>query len=147
MSTLGDTVNIQESGGKLLTAIYVVLRSMRLYPVENVQVQQAIDDLHAQMVTLLESEGVFDLHLSGDFFFLNEARLRLDLRKERYSTLLNYLTVIDPDDHGHQTEETRVKGRININTAPAFVLEQYRVVQNNSLVSSNLRRPNVSLGA
>ena len=92
MTSLGDAVNIQESGGKLLTAIYVVLRSMRLYPAENVQVQQAIDDLHAQMVTLLESEGAFDLHISGDFFFLNEARLRLDL--SNFSTFGNLASVL-----------------------------------------------------
>ena len=92
MTSIGETVNIQESGGKLLTAIYVVLRSMRLYPAENVQVQQAIDDLHAQMVTLLESEGAFDLHISGDFFFLNEARLRLDL--SNFSTFGNLASVL-----------------------------------------------------
>ncbi len=92
MSTLDDTVNIQEVGGKLLTAINVVLRSMRLYPVENVQVQQAIDDLHAQMVTLLESEGAFDLSISGDFFFLNETRLRLDL--SNFSTFGNLASVL-----------------------------------------------------
>ena len=92
MTSIGETVNIQESGGKLLTAIYVVLRSMRLYPAENVQVQQAIDDLHAQMVTLLESEGAFDLNISGDFFFLNEARLRLDL--SNFSTFGNLASVL-----------------------------------------------------
>ena len=92
MSTLDDTVNIQEVGGKLLTAINVVLRSMRLYPVENVQVQQAIDDLHAQMVTFLEGEGAFDLSISGDFFFLNETRLRLDL--SNFSTFGNLASVL-----------------------------------------------------
>ena len=92
MSSLHDTVNIQEMGGKLLTAIYVVLRSMRLYPLENVQVQQAIDDLHAQMVTFLDSEGVFELNISGDFFFLNEARLRLDL--SNFSTFGNLASVL-----------------------------------------------------
>ena len=92
MSSLHDTVNIQEMGGKLLTAIYVVLRSMRLYPLENVQVQQAIDDLHAQMVTFLDSEGAFELNISGDFFFLNEARLRLDL--SNFSTFGNLASVL-----------------------------------------------------
>ena len=92
MSSLHDTVNIREMGGKLLTAIYVVLRSMRLYPLENVQVQQAIDDLHAQMVTFLDSEGAFELNISGDFFFLNEARLRLDL--SNFSTFGNLASVL-----------------------------------------------------
>ena len=72
MSSPEDSGNLQEVGGKLLTAFYVVLRSMRLYPVENVQVQQAINDLQAQMITFLEAEGTFELHNSGDFFFLNQ---------------------------------------------------------------------------
>ena len=92
MSSPHDTVNIQDMGGKLLTAIYVVLRSMRLYPLKNVQVQQAIDDLHAQMVTFLDSEGAFELNMSGDFFFLNEARLRLDL--SNFSTFGNLASVL-----------------------------------------------------
>jgi hypothetical protein len=34
------------------------------------------------------------------------------------------LTVLAPESFGHAATETRVKGRININTAPAFVLER-----------------------
>jgi hypothetical protein len=41
-----------------------------------------------------------------------------------YSGLFNYLTVIDPAEHGWPAEETRVMGRVNINTAPSFVLAQ-----------------------
>lgn len=55
---------------------------------------------------------------------ITEAALRLDLRKPLYSRLMNYLTVIDPADHGNPPSETKIKGRININTAPSFVLEQ-----------------------
>ena len=107
MSTIQDTVNIQEVGGKLLTAIYVVLRSMRLYPVANVQVQQAIDDLQAQMVALLDSEGAFDLHISGDFFFLNEARLRLDL--SNFSTFGNLASVLTSHGIGEVAVATGVE--------------------------------------
>ena len=107
MSTIQDTVNIQEVGGKLLTAIYVVLRSMRLYPVANVQVQQAIDDLQAQMVALLDSEGAFDLHISGDFFFLNEARLRLDL--SNFSTFGNLASVLTSHGIGEVVVATGVE--------------------------------------
>ena len=92
MSSHEDTGNVQELGGRLLTAVYVVLRSMRLYPIENEQVQQAIDDLHAQMARLHASEGAFDLHISGDFFFLNEVRLRLDL--SNFSTFGNLASVL-----------------------------------------------------
>lgn len=53
-----------------------------------------------------------------------EANLRLDFKNVLFARLLNYLTVIDPADHGRDPNETRIKGRINVNTAPPFVLEQ-----------------------
>ena len=92
MSSLDDTSQVQDLGGKLLTGIHVVLRSMRLYPLENVQVQQSIDDLQARMVAFLEGEGAFELHIAGDFFFLNEMRLRLDL--SNFSTFGNLASVL-----------------------------------------------------
>jgi len=92
VSVLDDTGLVQDLGGKLLTGIHVVLRSMRLYPVENEQVQQAIDDLHTQMNTFLDGEGAFELHIAGDFFFLNEMRLRLDL--SNFSTFGNLASVL-----------------------------------------------------
>ncbi len=49
----------------------------------------------------------------------------VDLRNPIYRRLFNYLTVIDPSQHpGLGADETRIMGRININTAPAFVLAQ-----------------------
>jgi len=50
----------------------------------------------------------------------------IDLRQPIYQKLFNYLTVIDPVSHNSnlQPSEMRVKGRININTAPIFVLAQ-----------------------
>ena len=49
----------------------------------------------------------------------------VDLRNPIYRKLFNYLTVIDPAQHpGLAASETRIMGRININTAPAFVLAQ-----------------------
>ncbi len=67
MSSLDDSGEVQDVGGKLLTGIHVIIRSMRLYPVENAQVQQSIDDLQERMVAFLEREGAFELHIAGDF--------------------------------------------------------------------------------
>jgi hypothetical protein len=54
-----------------------------------------------------------------------EADVLLDLANPRYSRLFNYLTVIDPARYPWlDAGETRIMGRININTAPAFVLAQ-----------------------
>ncbi|MEN6577076.1 MAG: hypothetical protein ABFD90_12090 [Phycisphaerales bacterium] len=47
----------------------------------------------------------------------------LDLADPNYARLFNYLTVIDPA-RWRGADETRVAGRININTAPAMVLGQ-----------------------
>jgi hypothetical protein len=58
----------------------------------------------------------------------------LNLRNANYQRLFNYLTVMDPAEHivvdpnqpvdPSKPAETRVMGRININTAPWFVLAQ-----------------------
>jgi hypothetical protein len=49
----------------------------------------------------------------------------IDLANPLYSRLFNYLTVVDPARYPWLNRmETRVMGRININTAPAFVLAQ-----------------------
>ena len=53
-----------------------------------------------------------------------EETVRLDLRNPIFAGIFQYLTVIDPANYGHPQQETRIKGRININTAPSFVLAQ-----------------------
>jgi hypothetical protein len=53
-----------------------------------------------------------------------EADVRIDPAQMVYANLFNYLTVFDPNMHGRGPEETRIKGRININTAPWFVIAQ-----------------------
>ncbi len=53
-----------------------------------------------------------------------EEVIRLDLRNPAFANIFQYLTVIDPASHGRGAYETRIKGRININTAPWFVMAQ-----------------------
>ena len=48
----------------------------------------------------------------------------VDLQNPAYRRLFNYLTVIDPSRHGTVAGETRILGRINVNTAPVFVIAQ-----------------------
>ncbi len=54
----------------------------------------------------------------------DEEFVRLDLRNPVAAAVFQYLTVIDPTDHGHTQNETRIKGRINVNTAPWYVTAQ-----------------------
>ena len=53
-----------------------------------------------------------------------EPDVRLNLADPNFQQIFKYLTVIDPHNHISDANETRIKGRININTAPAFVLAQ-----------------------
>jgi HD-GYP domain-containing protein (c-di-GMP phosphodiesterase class II) len=72
-------LNYQELGRKLLTAVFGALGALRLYPVENETVQQALTELHDLVHGIVEIEGSAEVRVVGDFFFLNETRLRLDL--------------------------------------------------------------------
>jgi len=53
----------------------------------------------------------------------------VDLARPSHAELLNYLTVLDPAEHGLPPHETRVMGRINVNTAPWFVIAQLPWIQ------------------
>jgi len=57
-----------------------------------------------------------------------EATVRIDFTKPEFRQIFKYLTVIDPYNFhpgdANYVNETRIKGRININTAPWFVLAQ-----------------------
>jgi hypothetical protein len=58
---------------------------------------------------------------------VTEPELRINLADPtyKYQQIFKYLTVMDPRDHNPiDSNETRIKGRININTAPWFVLAQ-----------------------
>ena len=107
MSPLDDAGIVKELGSRLLTAFYVVLRSLKLYPLENTRVQQAIDDLHGQMTEFLKHEGGLELHLVGDFFFMNETRLRLDL--SNFATFGSFSSALTGHGVGQLAIDANVK--------------------------------------
>ena len=92
----GTDSQLQDEGRRILTVLYAALRSLKLYPVENVTVQQALDELHEAVAGLLKREGEVELRVVGDFFFLNETRLRLDL--SNFSTFGSFARVLA--EHG-----------------------------------------------
>ena len=53
-----------------------------------------------------------------------EESVRLDWRNPAFAKIFQYLTVIDPTFYGWGPNETRIKGRINVNTAPWLVMAQ-----------------------
>jgi len=58
----------------------------------------------------------------GVFTGVTEPEIRLNLADINYQQIFKYLTVFDPNVSN--PDETRIKGRININTAPWYVLAQ-----------------------
>ncbi|HSR42042.1 MAG TPA: HD domain-containing phosphohydrolase [Longimicrobiales bacterium] len=93
--TDGPTIQVQEHGRKLLTAFYGALRNLKLYPVENSAVQQSLAELHDLVEMVVRAEGGAELRIVGDFFFLNETRLRLDITN--FSTFGSFARVLS--DH------------------------------------------------
>ncbi|HEX6306697.1 MAG TPA: HD domain-containing phosphohydrolase [Longimicrobiales bacterium] len=73
-----DTM-VQPLGRAFVMAFHAAAQSLRIYPLENATVQNALAEMHKVIRRLLDREGVFDLRLVGDFLFINDARLRLEL--------------------------------------------------------------------
>ena len=70
---------VRRAGRQLIFSAYGALRAVKLYPVENAAVQRALADVTSQARELLASEGELELRMSGEFIFINQTRLRLDL--------------------------------------------------------------------
>ena len=68
-----------------------------------------------------EAEDMIGMRLEAE---PAEELIRLDLRNPVFAKIFQYLTVIDPNNYGWPESEMRVKGRINVNTAPWFVIAQ-----------------------
>jgi len=92
----GTGLNLQEEGRKVLTGFYGALSALKLYPLENTAVQQALDELHVLVDRIVAVEGGMEVRVVGDFFFLNETRLRLDL--SNFSTFGSFARALQ--DHG-----------------------------------------------
>ncbi len=93
-----ETLDLQEQGRGLLTLFFTALRALRLYPPENVAVQQAIQELHRAVEGVVTTESGMELRVVGDFFFLNEVRLRLGL--SNYSTFGIFARALQRHDVG-----------------------------------------------
>ena len=74
----------------------------------------------------------------------DEEDVRLDLADHDFQQLFKYLTVWPPAKYVSDANETRVKGRININTAPWFVLAQLPWVTDPALASDDPNRYNLA---
>ena len=89
---------LRQGGRSLLLALYTVLRSLKMYPVENATVQKSLDDLDASARALLQSEKELEIRTAGDFLFVNATRLRVEL--DNYASFSHILAMLRAFDIG-----------------------------------------------
>ncbi|PYO90177.1 MAG: hypothetical protein DMD58_07510 [Gemmatimonadetes bacterium] len=70
---------LRHAGREFLVALHTTLRSLKLYPLENAQVQKALDDLVATSTNIVNAQGQLDVQVEAEFIFVNGTRLRLEL--------------------------------------------------------------------
>lgn len=83
---------IRGAGRTFLVSLYTVLRTLKLYPLENSQVQRSLDDLATSVGEILEREREIELRVTGEFIFVNATRLRLDL--DNYASFSHVLGIL-----------------------------------------------------
>ena len=83
--------NMRRGGRSFMIAFYAALRAIKLYPLEHSAVQKTVADLALVAEELRTEEGELEFRISGEFIFLNETRLRLDL--SNYATFGHILTL------------------------------------------------------
>ena len=66
-------------GRDFLFALHAAVRALKLYPLENRAVQNALRELNGTAERLCALEGGVSLRYVGDFCFVNDLRLRIDL--------------------------------------------------------------------
>lgn len=74
-----DDRGLQRRGRELLFAVSSALRALQLYPLENQTVVNSLAELDGVTQELLVAEEQLTVRFVGDFFFVNDLRLRIDL--------------------------------------------------------------------
>lgn len=69
----------QKAAREFLFALHAALRALKLYPIENQAVQNALADLTSLARAIADQEDGIVLRYVGDFCFINDLRIRVDL--------------------------------------------------------------------
>ena len=70
---------VRAMGRTWVIGVYVALRNVKMYPLENAVVQKSLDELTALSGELIAGDGECEFRLAGEFLFLNATRMKLDL--------------------------------------------------------------------
>ena len=66
-------------GRGFLRALYRALRSIKLYPEDNAQVRESLDELASSTSDILGVDGGLEIRISSETLYVNGVRLRLDV--------------------------------------------------------------------
>src|SRR5947207_15202220 len=91
-SMLSTERGLRQAGRDFIVSLYTALRSLKLYPIENNQVQRALDELAATAKALLNVEQELEIRLASDFVFVNSTRLRLGL--DNFASFSHVLAIL-----------------------------------------------------
>ena len=83
--------SVRRGGRNFMVAFYAALRAIKLYPLEHSAVQKTLAELAQIAEDMRAEEGELEFRISGEFIFINETRLRLDL--SNYATFGHILTL------------------------------------------------------
>jgi HD-GYP domain-containing protein (c-di-GMP phosphodiesterase class II) len=86
----GDSF-VRQKGRAFILSLYAALRAVKLYPIGNVSVQKAVEDLATVTSEIVSGEHSLELRVSGEFIFVNGTRLRLDL--DNYASFSHVLSI------------------------------------------------------
>ena len=84
----GSEAHVRSLGRAFVLAFCGALRNVRMYPAENPVVQRSLQELTALSGDLVGDDSDLELRIAGEFLFINQTRLRLDL--DNYATV-NFL--------------------------------------------------------
>jgi HD-GYP domain-containing protein (c-di-GMP phosphodiesterase class II) len=108
--TLQSTERVlRQAGRNFLVHFYATLRSLKLYPVENEQVQRALDEVTQSANALLSVEEELEVRVASEFIFVNATRLRLGL--DNFASFSHVLTTLRQSGVGVFTVDTEVQRR------------------------------------
>ena len=74
-----EEIDLHKNAKDLINQISVVLRTAQIHDVNNVATSSAISRLVSMINMLLDKENILTLELRGEFFFINEYRIRYSL--------------------------------------------------------------------
>ena len=82
--TAGDGPGVPDAalrlrGRSFLLALYKALRSIKLYPMDNVQVRESLEQLASSTSEIITVDGGLEVRISSEILYVNSVRLRMDV--------------------------------------------------------------------